>query len=377
VNRSRLSEKEGFRLEKEDKMIEARLHVDVERKLGKAQPMVFGQFIEHLGRCIYGGVFEPGSRLADEQGFRRDVLDAIRGLRPPVLRWPGGNFASGYHWLDGVGAPAERPTRLDRTWRKTESNVLGTDEFIRYCRLLESEPYLCVNMGSGDVDEAAAWVEYCNGAAGTHYADLRVRNGSDEPFGVRYWGLGNEAFGFWQIGQMSANEYALRAREFGKIMRLTDPNISLIACGAHEPEWDWELVKTAGRYVDYVSVHSYFRPESSDPYYSLMARPTVEEEYIRDLHHLIRAARRQYGIMRPISIAFDEWNVWYRTFADALQPDPRLEEAYSLGDALCVLFPQCVRRSCDAIGMGRSVGHIGSILTSPDGLVLRPSTIRC
>jgi alpha-N-arabinofuranosidase len=274
-----------------------------------------------------------------------------------------------------VGPLAERPTRFDRSWRKTESNAFGTDEFIRYCRLLESDPYLCVNMGSGDLDEAAAWVEYCNGAAGTHYADLRGRNGSDEPFGVRYWGLGNEAFGFWQIGQMSAHEYALRAREFGKIMRLTDPSISLIACGAHEPEWDWEVVKTAGRHIDYVSIHAYFRPESSDPYYSLMARPMIEEEYIRDLHHLIRAARRQYGINRPISIAFDEWNVWYRTLADALQPDPRLEEPYSLGDALCVAaFLNVLRRSCDAIGMAnfaQTVNVVGAILTSPDGLVLQ------
>jgi alpha-L-arabinofuranosidase len=358
-------------------MIDAFVRLDLGRRLGKAQPLAFGQFIEHLGRCIYGGIFEPGSPLADESGFRRDVLAAIRALKPPVLRWPGGNFVSGYHWQDGVGPIAERPAVWDRAWRKIESNAFGTDEFIRYCRLLQTEPYLAVNMGSGDMDEAAAWLEYCNRPAGTRWADLRAKNGNQEPFGVHYWGLGNEVFGFWQIGNMSAEEYSLRAREFGKLMRLTDANISLVACGAHQPEWDWEVVKTAGRYIDYVSVHSYFRPEmTADPYYSLMARPSVEEEYIRDLHHLVRAARRQYGIERPISIAFDEWNVWYRTLAQALQPDSPLEEPYNFGDALCVAaFLNVLNRSCGAVGMAnfaQTVNVLGAITTSPEGLILQP-----
>jgi alpha-N-arabinofuranosidase len=252
-------------------VIDANLHVDLERRLGPAQPLVFGQFIEHLGRCVYGGVFEPDSPLADKDGYRADVLDAIRRLRTPLLRWPGGNFASGYHWLDGVGPKGERPTRFDHAWRKREPNTFGTHEFIQYCRLLEAEPYLCVNMGSGTLEEAASWVEYCNRPEGTYYADLRRRNGAAEPFNVRYWGLGNEVFGFWQIGQMSAEEYALRAREFAKMMQLTDAGIRLIACGAHQPTWDWEVIKTAGRYIDYISVHSYFRPDGADPYYSLLA----------------------------------------------------------------------------------------------------------
>ncbi len=356
-------------------MIDATLHVDLERRLGPVQPMVFGQFIEHLGRCIYGGIFDPGSPLADEGGFRTDVLDAVRRLRPPVLRWPGGNFASGYHWLDGVGPVAERPTRFDRAWRKTEPNTFGTDEFIRYCCLLGSEPYLCVNMGSGTLDEAASWVEYCNRGSGTHYADLRRRNGAAEPYGVRYWGLGNEVYGPWQIGHMSAEEYARQAREFAKVMRLTDGSIRLIACGAHEPEWDWEVLKTAGQNIDYLSIHSYFLPDGADPYYSLLAWPAIEEEYIRDLHHLIRAARRRYNIQRPISIAFDEWNVWYRTFASAAEEDPRLEEPYNLCDALCVAaFLNMLRRSSDAVGMAnfaQTVNVLGAILTRPDGLVLQ------
>jgi alpha-N-arabinofuranosidase len=356
-------------------MIDASLRVDPDRRLGPVQPMVLGQFIEHLGRCIYGGIFEPGSPLADEDGFRTDVLEAFRRLRPPILRWPGGNFASGYHWLDGVGPVSDRPTRYDRAWRKAEPNTFGTHEFIRYCRLLGSEPYLCVNMGSGTLDEAASWVEYCNRESGTHYADLRQRNGAAEPFRVRYWGLGNEVYGPWQIGQMSAAEYAYRAREFAKIMRLTDGDIRLIACGAHDPEWEWEVLKTAGQSIDYLSIHSYFRPESADPYYSLLAWPAIEEEYVRDLHHLTGAARRRYGILRPISIAFDEWNVQYRTLPESVREDPRLEEPYSLGDALCVAaFLNMLRRCSDAVGMAnfaQTVNVLGAILTRTDGLVLQ------
>ena len=356
-------------------MIDAILHIDLERRRGPAQPLAFGQFIEHLGRCIYGGVFEPGSPLADEHGFRKDALEAIQRLRPPILRWPGGNFASGYHWLDGVGPVSERPARFDRAWRKPEPNAFGTHEFIRYCRLLGAEPHICVNMGSGTLDEAANWVEYCNRQSGTHYADLRRRHGAAEPFAVKYWGLGNEVYGPWQIGHLSAEEYARRAREFAKVMRLTDGDIRLVAVGAHDPEWDWEVLKTAGQAIDYISVHAYFQPDAADPYYSLLAWPAVEEEYVRDLHHLIRAARRRFGIRRPISIAFDEWNVWYRTFPEAVKEDPLLEEQYNLGDALCVAaFLNMLRRNCDAVGMAnlaQTVNVLGAILTRPDGLVLQ------
>src|SRR5918999_1293457 len=170
----------------------ARIAVDVARTLGRVDRRIFGNFIEHLGRCIYGGVYESGSPLSDDFGFRTDVLEAARGLRVPVLRWPGGNFVSGYRWTDGIGPREQRPRRLELAWRAEESNHFGTDEFIEYCRALGAKPYICVNMGTGTMDEAQAWVEYCNGTGDTFWANQRRANGHAEPFGVKYWGLGNE-----------------------------------------------------------------------------------------------------------------------------------------------------------------------------------------
>jgi len=356
-------------------MIDAALRIDPYRRIGPVDPMIYGQFIEHLGRCIYGGLFEPGSPLSDERGYRRDVLEAARRLRPPILRWPGGNFVSGYHWQDGVGPAEERPATLDRAWRKPESNRFGTDEFIEYCRLLGTEAYICVNTGTGSMDEAAAWVEYCNGQGESRYAELRRRHGYADPHNVIYWGLGNEVYGPWQIGQKPAAEYAEQAREFAKLMSWTDGRIKLVACGAHDPEWDWEVLKAAGRYVDYISVHAYFRPQPEEPYYSLLAWPAREERYVRDLWHLIDAARRRYRIQRPIRIAFDEWNSWHRTFPAAVREDPLLDEQYDLTDALCVAaFLNMLHRNCQAIGianMAQMVNVLAPIITRPDGLLLQ------
>ena len=354
-------------------MLKAEVRIDPRRRLGSIDPNIYGGFIEHLGRCVYGGIYEPGSPLADGQGFRRDVLEAMQRLRAPNLRWPGGNFVSGYHWLDGVGPPEERPRRFDLAWRKEESNRFGTSEFIAYCRALGTEPYLCANLGSGTLDEAAAWVEYCNASTDTHYANLRRQHGAPEPFGVRYWGLGNEVFGFWQVGYKTAAQYAEQAREYGKAMKWVDPSISLVACGAGEPEWDWQVLKTVAPLIDYISVHAYFRPDTQEPYYSLLARPREQERYIRTLWELICAARRLHRTDRSIRIAFDEWNVWYRALGPGA--NPLLEEFYDLTDALCVAsFLNMLQRNCAAVGMAniaQMVNVLAPIFTSPEGLFLQ------
>jgi alpha-L-arabinofuranosidase len=209
----------------------AKINIDLDRKIGSVDRRIFGNFIEHLGRCIYGGVFDEGSPLSDGRGFRRDVLEAIRPLRIPILRWPGGNFVSGYHWLDGLGPREDRPRRVDLAWYAEESNRFGTDEFIQYCRALDTEPYICVNMGSGTMDEAQAWVEYANSTRNTHWANLRRKHGCPEPYQVKYWGLGNEMYGGWQIGALEAMDYVKKARAFGMVMKRMDPSIALVGCG--------------------------------------------------------------------------------------------------------------------------------------------------
>ena len=189
-----------------------RIGIDLARRIGTVDRRIFGNFIEHLGRCIYGGIYDEGSPLSDARGFRQDVLEAVRPLRVPLLRWPGGNFVSGYHWLDGVGPKDQRPRRTELAWYAEESNRFGTLEFIEYCREIKAEPFICVNMGSGTMDEAQAWVEYCNGTGNTSWANLRRQHGHPEPLGVTYWGLGNEMYGSWQIGNLNAHDYVKKAR---------------------------------------------------------------------------------------------------------------------------------------------------------------------
>src|SRR6266568_5774991 len=200
----------------------ARIAVELDRTLGTVDRRIFGGFIEHLGRCIYGGVYEPGSPMSDARGFRTDVLDKARALQMPLLRWPGGNFVSNYHWTDGVGPAEKRPRRLELAWHDEEPNTFGTDEFMEYCQALGTEPYICLNMGTGTLEEALAWIEYCNGSGNTHWTNLRRANGHPEPYNVHYWGLGNEMYGEWQVGHLTAEEYVAKARSWANALRRLD-----------------------------------------------------------------------------------------------------------------------------------------------------------
>ncbi|MEX1254251.1 MAG: alpha-L-arabinofuranosidase C-terminal domain-containing protein [Dehalococcoidia bacterium] len=353
----------------------ASVRIDPYRLIGVIDPRIYGYFIEHLGRCIYTGVFDPGSPLADERGFRRDVLEAARRLRPPVLRWPGGNFVSGYRWLDGVGPGPQRPSRPELAWRTTESNQFGTNEFIDYCRALDTEPYICVNMGDGSMREAVAWVEYCNRAGGTQYADLRRRHGYESPHDVTLWGLGNEVYGEWQIGHKSASDYAEEAREWGKLLKWLDPRVQLVAAGSDRPAWNWELLTQAGRAMNYISIHFYFGPDrpAGDAYHSLLARTDAAEAAIRALWGQVQAARIETKLKKDIWIAVDEWNVWYRTTGD--YGDPPLEERYDLTDALTVAgFLNVLHRNADKVrlaNLAQMVNVIAPIMTKPDGVLLQ------
>ena len=347
----------------------AKIKLDLERTIGTVDPRIFSGFVEHLGRCIYGGIYDEGSALSDAHGFRTDVLDAARSLRMPVLRWPGGNFVSGYHWLDGVGPVDKRPRRMELAWHSEESNRFGTDEFMRYCQALGTDPYICINMGSGTLDEAQAWVEYCNGTSNTYWANLRRENGHSEPHGVKYWGLGNELYGRWQIGAATADDYVRKAIEFAKVMKRTDPNIQLISCGENGwGDWDRTVIEGLAQYVDFHSIHLY---TGSDDYYENVFMPHQADRALRICQALIDRVRYTQRISHPVSVAYDEWNVWFR----ARGHETALEERYTLSDALAVAtFLNIFIRRCQTVTMAnlaQLVNVIAPIFTNRDGLFLQ------
>ena len=290
----------------------------------------------------------------------------------PLLRWPGGNFVSGYHWIDGVGPRDERPRKSELAWLAEESNRFGTDEFIEYCRVLDTDPYICINMGTGTIDEAQAWVEYCNGTGNTHWANLRRKNGHEEPFNVRYWGLGNELYGGWQLGASTADDYVKKGREFAKVMKLTDPSIELISCGQNGwSDWDRVVIEGLAAIVDYHSIHIY---TGSGDYYRNVFQPHQAERAIRICAAMIEQARYNQRISRPIGIAYDEWNVWYRT-RSAADRQAGIEEQYDLSDALAIAtYLNIFIRQCKDVpiaNLAQMVNAIAPIFTNPDGLFLQ------
>src|SRR6267142_638350 len=349
----------------------ARIGIDPARRIGAVDRRIFGNFIEHLGRCIYGGIFDEGSPLSDARGFRRDVLEAARPLRVPILRWPGGNFVSGYHWLDGVGPVDDRPRRSELAWYAEESNHFGTNEFIEYCRRIGAAPYICVNMGTGTMDEAQAWVEYCNGTGNTSWAKLR-QHGHPEPHRVRYWGLGNEMYGGWQIGSLGAEDYVKKARTFALVMKRTDPTIELIGCG-HNGWSDWDAIVLEGLapVVDYHSIHLY---TGHPDHYANVFQSHQAERAVRICSALIEQVRLAQRIAHPIHIAFDEWNVWYRTRSHEDRVGG-VEERYNLSDALAVAtYLNGFIRNCRTVriaNFAQLVNAIAPIFTSPQGLFLQ------
>ncbi len=350
------------------------VHVDPARVTGELDRHVFGGFAEHLGRCIYGGIYDPDSPEADAYGFRKDVLKALRRLRLSVIRYPGGNFVSGYRWRDGVGPLEERPSRLELAWHAVEPNHFGTNEFVTWCRALGAEPYLVVNCGDGDMREARDWVEYCNGTASTSLVKLRRQHGFPEPHRVKFWGIGNEVDGGWQIGHKTPQEYARAFKEFGKVMKWVDPEIKLLASATSA--WDPSfveraqlLLEQAADLVDYMAIHWYVG-NREDNFNHYMATSELVECRLRAYEGLIDALRLAQHIDRPIPIAVDEWNVWYRTGIDE-----NLEEIYNLEDALVVALQlNAFIRHASTVKMAnlaQVVNVIAPIMTSPTGLFLQ------
>src|SRR5215471_988196 len=243
---------------------EVRIYIDSRRTIAPLDRNLFGSFLEHLGRAIYGGIYDPGSALAAADGFRKDVIDEIRRLGVPIIRYPGGNFVSGYNWLDGVGPKQERPRVLDKAWNSINTNQFGTNEYMAWCKAVGALPLMGLNLGTGTAEDAAALVEYCNVEKGTRWSDQRRKNGIAEPYKVNHWCLGNEMDGPWQIGHMTATEYGMKAQDAARQMRNVDPDLKLIACGSSGPfmptylEWDREVLEQCYDYVDGLSLHRYF-----------------------------------------------------------------------------------------------------------------------
>lgn len=356
--------------------MEAEVCVDALSRLAPLERGIYGQFIEHLGRCIYGGVWVgPGSSIPNVGGFRLDVLDAVKGIKPPVVRWPGGNFASAYHWEDGIGPREQRPRRFELAWGGEEPNEFGTCEFAEWASMVGAEPFITVNAGNGTPEEAARWVEFCNSTRNTHYANLRRKLGYSQPFNVKLWGVGNELWGRFQVGFCwDGEECGRRTVEFVNEMKRVDPTIKIVAVGCDfDPEWNIDMVRVAGGYFDYLSIHTYiFTERQGRRYEELVAWPVAIEENLKAIYRTVEATRRRFGIKHEIKLAFDEWNVWY----PEAQP-PLLSQLTSVKDAVFTgLVLNALQRLCKIVPLAcfaQTVNVLPLILTDDEGrIVLTP-----
>ena len=363
-----------------------RIYLDSRRTISPLDPNLFGSFLEHLGRAIYEGIYDPGSSLSDTNGFRKDVMDEVRQLGVPIIRYPGGNFVSGYNWLDGVGPKKDRPRTLDKAWNTIETNQFGTNEFMAWCKLVGARPLMGLNLGTGTPEKAAALVEYCNVEKGTKWSELRRSHGIAQPYKVEHWCLGNEMDGPWQIGHMTATEYGMKAQDAARQMHYVDPSLKLIACGSSHPlmptylEWDREVLEQCYEHVDGLSLHRYFGniPEEtggdSTKYLAMnlsMERQIAESLAVCDL---VRGHKRS---PKKLWLSFDEWNVWYRARSgDAVngheQEAPHLlEEVYNLEDALLVGgILNTLMRNADRVKiacLAQLVNVIAPIMTNSKG----------
>jgi alpha-L-arabinofuranosidase len=365
----------------------ARVYIDPAQKIASLDRKVFGSFIEHLGRSIYEGIYDPGSRLSDANGFRKDVIEEVKKMGVPIIRYPGGNFVSGYNWLDGVGPKDKRPVVLDKAWNTIEPNQFGTDEFIQWCRMVGTEPLMGLNLGTSAPEMAAALVEYCNQESGTKWSELRRRNGIEKPHNVKYWCMGNEMDGPWQIGHMTAREYGLKARDCANQMRMVDPSLQLVACGSSSPgmptylEWDRQVLEECYDMVDGVSLHCYYRNDDQETGAAgdtskFLSFNLEMEEQISQIAGVCDYVKARTRSPKKLWLSFDEWNVWYRHRegdGGRKRAPHLLEEVYNLEDALLVGgFCNSLMRHADRVRiacLAQLVNVIAPIMTNANGLI--------
>lgn len=351
-----------------------RIHVNPRRKIGDINKNIYGHFTEHAFRNIYGGLFEPDSHLSNATGHRNDVIELLKDVKTPVLRYPGGNFVSNYHWEDGIGAKESRKKRYEYAWGTVEDNQFGTNEFIQLCKATGAEPYICCNMGSGTIEEAMNWVEYCNSERDTFYANLRNENGFKDPFNVKYWGLGNELYAPWQMGAATnARDYATKALEFGKAIRFADPNAHLIACGFESDlEWNLEVIRVLKNMINSISIHHYSIDWGCFDLHNFQQLMSISEfvnEMIKGLRSGIEGVTGD--IYHPMKIALDEWNMfgWAHDRVDD-------NSFYTLENGIVTAsILNTLVRNCNIVEMANYsvfVNINGAIQTNKRGAVLRP-----
>jgi alpha-N-arabinofuranosidase len=360
----------------------ATIRLDPGFTIGPLRRRLFGSFVEHLRRCVYTGIYEPDHPTADERGFRRDVAELITELGPTIIRYPGGNFVSGYDWRDGIGPVDQRPSRLDFAWNAVESNEVGTDEFLQWCARLELEPMLAVNLGTAGVREAMELLQYVNGSPGTTISEERGRNGHPEPYGVRFWCLGNEMDGPWQIGFKTPEEYGRLAAETGRVMKMIDPTLQLVACGSSSRgmptfgTWEREVLDRCFEQVDLISAHAYYEPIDGD-HQSFLASAEDLRRFIASVVATADHVAAVHKSDKQIMISFDEWNVWFQQrFADrdverVKAAEDLIEDSYDVQDAVVVgsLLIELLRNT-DRVAVAcqaQLVNVIAPIMTRPGG----------
>ena len=328
-------------------MKQAKIIIDRDFQVSKVDPRIYGSFIEHLGRAVYGGIYQPGSPLSDEQGFRTDTLELVKELGVPVVRYPGGNFVSGYRWEDGVGPKEQRPRRLDLAWHVVETNQFGLNEFADWTKKADSQVMMAINLGTRGVQEAMDILEYCNMDTNTHFANLRREHGYDKPHGIKLWCLGNEMDGPWQIGHKTAEEYGRLANETANVMKYMDPSIELVLCGSSSsgmptfPQWEATVLEHCYENVDYLSLHNYSADHDNDSA-TFLANNVEMDWFISQVVSTCDYIKAKKRSKKTMNLSFDEWNVWFHSNQqDAQIPwwveaPHQLEDVYDFQDALLV-----------------------------------------
>ncbi|GAB2556902.1 alpha-L-arabinofuranosidase C-terminal domain-containing protein [Gracilibacillus alcaliphilus] len=367
--------------------MQVHIQVNDKRSYGQRNPMIYGHFIEHFHRQIYDGIYDPDSIFADEDGFRTDIMEAMKKIKIPILRWPGGCFVSSYHWKEAVGKA--RTPFFDKAWRVEDPNTFGTDEYLALCKKLDCEPYICTNAGTGTLEEMSDWVEYCNLDYEGQYAKWRIENGHREPYNVKYWSVGNENYGAWEIGAKSAEEWGRLTREAAKMIKHVDPQTELSAAALADVDWNVNLLQDCGEFLDWISIHEYWDmvPEKNDlaTYEQCMAYTIDIDHTVDEIRGLLQAMK----LDKKIKIAFDEWNLrsWYHPNVHTIRQgvdkkdylDPRNanddNSQYTMADAVFTAsFLSAMNRNCDIVGMANFapvVNTRGCIYSYPEGIVLR------